>query len=142
MFRSRGEKCSPMSVSGRGPFSGLRGWGGGRWLPSGVYPLPTPGLWSHSTPSPHRQPALTMFHPRPQSRVHIGPEWAPGQGKQPCIQEGPFPNWPGRGGREQRNRSLGCPWSGGIILTPPPLFLLRFELPWSPWSRQALSRAP
>ena len=106
--------------------------------PSGVYPLPTLGLWSHSTPSPHQQPALMMFHPRPQSRVHIGPEWAPGQGKQPCIQEGPFPNWPGRGGREQRkagntgNRSLGRPRSGGIILPPPPLFLLRFELPWSP----------
>lgn len=85
----------------------------------------------------HRQPALTMFHPWPPSRAHIGPEQEPGQGKQPSIQEGPFPNWPGPGGRERRqegntgNHSLGCPRPSVIILQPPCL-LPCFELPQSP----------
>lgn len=77
--------------------------------------------------------------------MHKDPEWEPGQGKQPGIQEGPFPNWLGQGGREQReegktgDHSLGCSKSIVLILRPSPLLL--FELSKRP-VKQELSLAP
>lgn len=110
-------------------------WG---WGVGGEAQWPCPFNWClHWASCLHWQPALTMFHPRPPSGVRIGPERKPGQRKQPCVQEGPFPNWPGQGGRDRRregstaNHSFGRTRSVVIILQLPPLFL-RSELPQSP----------
>lgn len=99
-----------------------------------VYPSPALGLWPH--PTRHRQPALTMFHPRrsPGCTQALSRRQAKENNLASKKVHSPT-GQAGDGGSREREHWEPQPWPSVVRrdnLPPPPLFFLWFEFPWSP----------